>query len=161
MSMNILVETRIASESIFRKENPTLMAGEFAINNELTGIKIGDGKKSWEKLDYLNVPREVINKWHTMANGVTKSHLVTLPDINFAYTTVNVDSNPLIENIVDTIIKNKNFFTLEEIPAKTNSLDFKYDTLVFSGSEIFDTNFATSEEKGIGEISRLGFVSKF
>ena len=59
--------------------------------------KIGDGKTTWRELDNLLVSKETIDKWCTIAKGVTSSHLVTLPNINFAYTTVNVDSNPLVE----------------------------------------------------------------
>jgi hypothetical protein len=47
-----------------------------------------------------------------------------LPDINFAYTTVNVDSNPLIEDIVSTIINSKNYCGLLENKKDETSEDF-------------------------------------
>lgn len=162
--MNILVETRIAPKIVFDKENPILAAGELALEEELTGARIGDGKTAWRELDDLLVSKETIDKWCTIAKGVTGSHLVTLPNINFAYTTVNVDSNPLVEQVVDTIIKNKNYFSLRETK-KNEALQTNaslYNTLTFEGSEIFDIMFLTSaEQEKIDKISRLEFKGKF
>ena len=162
--MNILVKTRIAPRVVFDKENPVLAAGELALEEELTGARIGDGETPWRGLDDLLVSKETIDKWCTIAKGVTDSHLITLPNINFAYTTVNVDSNPLIEEIVDTIIGNKNFFGLQETK-KNEALQTEaslHNTLTFKGSEIFDIMFLTSaEQEKIDKISRLEFKSKF
>ena len=53
MSVNILVETRVAPRETFEIENPIIFAGEIAINEEGSGVKIGDGKKRWADLDYI------------------------------------------------------------------------------------------------------------
>jgi len=104
MSMNILVETRLAPKIIFDKENPTLFAGEFAIEEGLTEVRVGDGESKWGDLTPIHLPKEVMEKWYQIAIGTTNSHLVTLPDMNFAYTVVNADSNAMIEQIVDTVV---------------------------------------------------------
>ena len=162
--MNILVKTRIAPKVAFDKENPVLDAGELALEEELTGARIGDGETAWRELDSLSVSKETIDKWCTIAKGITNSHLVTLPNINFAYTTVNVDSNPLVEQVVDTIVRNKNYFGLRETK-KNEALQTEtslHNTLTFEGSEIFDIVFLTNaEQEKVDKISRLEFKGKF
>ena len=90
MSMNILVEMKVASKTVFAKENRPLGVGEIAITKDLTDVRIGNGENKWAELIPLELPREVIEKWYNIATGTTSSHLVTLPDMNFAYTTINI-----------------------------------------------------------------------
>lgn len=161
MSMNILVETRLAPKIIFDKENPTLFAGEFAIEEDLTEIRIGDGEKKWKDLTPIQLPKEVMSKWYDIATGTTNSRLITLPDINFAYTVVNADSNAMIEQIVDTIVMDKNYFTLTETKKNLIEED-KVGLLQFAGSSIFDVLFLTnSDQEKIQGISSLGFTSTY
>lgn len=109
---------------MFKKENPILAAGEIGIEKELTGAKIGDGITKWKELKSLNVPKEVLEKWYNIITSTSNSRLITLPDINFAYTTINVDSNPLIEDIVSTVISSKNYCGLLENKKDETSEDF-------------------------------------
>lgn len=146
MSMNILVETRLAPKIIFDKENPTLFAGEFAIEEDLTEIRIGDGEKKWKDLTPIQLPKEVMSKWYDIATGATNSRLITLPDMNFAYTVVNADSNSMIEQIVDTIVMDKNYFTLTETKKNLIEED-KIGLLQFAGSSIFDVLFLTNSDQ--------------
>lgn len=157
--MNIFVETRVAPKIIFEKEDPILMAGEIALEKELSGARMGDGVNPWSKLSVLEVPKDTLDKWYTLINSATNSHLVTLPDINFAYTTVNIDSNPLIEETIDVIIRNKNYFSLLE--TSSQNINNHYDTLTVDNSEITDFLFFTDPNyEKIDRISRLGFVGK-
>ena len=110
MSVNILVETRVAPRETFEIENPIIFAGEIAINEEGNGVKIGDGETRWGRLNYIeNITQDSIDKWLKIAKESTNSHLVTLPDLNFAYTVVNAESNDLVESIVNTTIQNTNY----------------------------------------------------
>ena len=157
--MNIFVETRVAPKIIFEKEDPILMAGEIALEKELSGARMGDGVNPWSKLSVLEVPKDTLDKWYTLINSATNSHLVTLPDINFAYTTVNIDSNPLIEETIDVIIRNKNYFSLLE--TSSQNINNHYDTLTVDNSEITDFLFFTDPNyEKIDRISSLGFVGK-
>ena len=92
MSVNILVETKVEPEIIFEKENPILIAGQIAITKEGSIVKIGDGINKWKDLETIPLPKEVIEKWLAIATGTTNSHLVTLPDMNFAYSIIGADS---------------------------------------------------------------------
>ena len=161
MSMNILVETRLAPKIIFDKENPTLFAGEFAIEEGLTEVRVGDGETKWRDLVPIQLPKEVMDKWYNIAKGTTNSHLVTLPDMNFAYTIVNADSNSMIEQVVDTMIKDKNYFALTKFKEKITDTHF-LDLLEFSGSSIFDILFKKGLElKEKQNINGLTFVSNY
>lgn len=121
MAINLLVETRVENEATFRQQNPTLFAGEIALTKELTDVRIGDGEKKWAELTPLNLPITVKEKWLKLVQSSTRSHLVTLPDINYAYSVVNVDSNSMLENVVKTIIEGNNYFDVYE--EKTSIID--------------------------------------
>ena len=56
MSLNILVETRVNSKTIFEKSNPSLSAGEIAITDDLTDVRIGDGETKWNDLYPIELP---------------------------------------------------------------------------------------------------------
>lgn len=47
MSMNILVEMKVASKTVFAKENRPLGVGEIAITKDLTDVRIGNGENKW------------------------------------------------------------------------------------------------------------------
>lgn len=156
MSVNILVEARVQPRVIFNKENPILGSGEIGLEEELLTAKIGDGVTHWEDLTPLKVTKETMERWYNIVKGTTTSHLITLPNLNFAYTTVDVDSNPLIEEIVSTMIKDKNYLGLYE--TKKDGINNFYDTLKFNSSDFFDMVFLTTdEEKKIQYISQFGF----
>lgn len=163
MSMNILVEMKVASKTIFAKENRPLGVGEIAITKDLTDVRIGNGENKWVELTPLELPREVIEKWYNIATGTTSSHLVTLPDMNFAYTTVNADSSSLVEEVIGTIFKDKNYVALEE-KQNTTIGENRIGLLNFfsSATSAFDIIFDTkSIQETIQGIDSLSFTSKF
>lgn len=161
MPVNIIVESRIQPRSIFKRENPILPAGEIGIEKELTDAKMGDGVTDWEHLSSLKVPKEVLEKWYNIITSTSNSRLITLPDVNFAYTTVNVDSNPLVEDVVSTVINSRNYCGLTENKKEETSQDFfkqNYNTMVLEGNDIFDFHFLTElDSEKITEINCLGF----
>lgn len=158
MSMNILVETRIAPEITFKKENPTLMAGEIAINKEGNSAKIGDGIKKWNELESIITSNEIIDKWLKIAEGTTNSHLVTLPDMNFAYSVITVDSNSMIEEVVRTIIQNNDYFSIIEKPKENIGSKTDVDgVLVLSAGGVQDISFDTIGEEKKSIISQISF----
>lgn len=161
MSMNILVETRVAPEITFARENPVLMAGVVAINKEGTCAKIGNGQDTWEGLTDVVTSRETIDKWLRIAESSTNSHLVTLPDVNFAYTVVTADSNAMIEQVVDTIIKNKDYFSITEVPRIDSDNQNELDgALVFNARGVQDLTFDTDGAERKTIISQLHLVNK-
>lgn len=161
MSMNILVETRVAPETTFNTENPSLLPGEIAINVEGTGAKIGDGVKPWQELTYIETSREVIEKWLTIANATTSSHLVTLPDMNFAYSVVTADSNAMIEQVVDTIVQNKDYFSITEEPKENlGAVSDEDGMLVLTARGVQNVTFDTEGTARKSKISQLRFVDK-
>ena len=96
MSMNILVKTRVAPEKTFQRDNDIIMAGEIAINKEGNYAKIGDGVTEWAKLAKIE-NKEIVDKWLQLVSKTSDSHLVTLPDMNFAYSIITADSNAMVE----------------------------------------------------------------
>lgn len=155
MSMNILVETRTEPEVVFQKENPVLLQGIIAINEECNYVKIGDGVKPWSELIKLELPKDVIEKWLTIANSANNSHLVTLPDMNFAYSVINADSNAMIEETIDNIILGRNYFELVETKDEITS---EHGTLSLKSKGVQDIIFKTqNEEERCKQISRISF----
>jgi len=56
----------------------------------------------------------VANKWRQIA-GTTKSKLVTLPDMNFAYTVVDVENNKdLINEIIEKLLSYNLYHTIKD-----------------------------------------------
>lgn len=157
MSMNILIETRVAPEVTFIKENPSLMAGEVAINEEGTGIKIGDGVNNWSDLEYIPHSTELINKWLTIANSTTNSKLITLPDLNFAYSVVTAESNPMVEDVVKNVIGTNNYIELNEVGVTETS---ENGILNLKGSEVLEFLSSTIPAARYENISRLAFVNR-
>lgn len=124
--MNLLVETRVDKKSSFEFEKPTLSLGQVAINKEgasagVSGVKIGDGTTTWDQLNYINVPSDVVDKWLTIAEGTNNSKLVTLPDLNFAYSVYDVDSNSELEEIVKAIANRNIYFSVNDKPTGSSA----------------------------------------
>lgn len=162
MSMNILVETRVAPGAIFARENPILGPGEIAINKEGDEARIGDGITHWDKLTNKVTAREVVQKWLIIAQSSTNSHLVTLPDVNFAYSVVSADSNSEIENTIENLVKNKNYLSVtEKINPEIDNTSEDIGTLTLAGSELFDILFLTeSSQDAIESIEKLRIVGE-
>lgn len=161
MAVNIIVETRVDSSVIFEKSNPLLYAGEIAINSEgfqsaeKTGVKIGDGIHTWQELDYLKTTKEVVEKWYQIATTSTNAKLVTLPDMNFAYTSVNADTSPMIESIIQTTLRQSDFFEICEESIDNND----YGVLKLKASGVQDLLFLTnSSSDRLTNISRLNLT---
>ena len=148
--MNIIVKTRLDTEENFEEKNPILFPGEIAISSNRTiainnddikesQIKIGNGKSRWKDSASVILPEEIISKWEKIAKEATNSQLITLPDLNFAYTTINTDSKAVIEDIVGTVIFNQNYLLIKE--------DSEYNQLIFSGAELQDIKFDNDKQE--------------
>ena len=164
--MNILVETKVLPKATFEKENPILHTGLIAINEEgvqldtttgeiISGAKIGDGTTPWEELDYIPATVEIIEKWLAMIKGTTHSRLVTLPDMNFAYSTIIADNNAMIEETVRKIINNGNYFKVVELP---NQESPETGILNLTAMGALDIEFRTSENLRQYKISKLSYT---
>ena len=163
MSLNILVETRVNSKTIFEKSNPSLSAGEIAITDDLTDVRIGDGETKWNDLYPIELPQQVIEKWYNIATGTTNSHLITLPDMNYAYTTINAETGSMIEDIIKASFEGKNYFALEESLLNETIYSEKIGQLKFfsDNDSVFDIIFSdNSDQQKIDGISDIKFVSK-
>ena len=115
MALNIIVETIIKPFDILKKENYIYNEGTIIFDQEgyghensgngvsVSGVKIGDGINSWSALPYLNVTESIASKWRQIAEGkgITTGKLITLPDMNFAYTVVDIEKNA---ELVDEIL---------------------------------------------------------
>lgn len=137
MSVNILVEIKVEPEIIFEKENPILIAGQIAITKEGSIVKIGDGINKWKDLETIPLPKEVIEKWLAIATGTTNSHLVTLPDMNFAYSIIGADSAGEVQQIIKEVVADTNYFQVTETDSFDNNL------LVLQGKGTQDIFFGT------------------
>lgn len=164
MSLNILVETRVNSKTIFEKSNPSLSAGEIAITDDLIDVRIGDGETKWNDLYPIELPQQVIEKWYNIATGTTNSHLITLPDMNYAYTTINAETGSMIEDIIKASFEGKNYFALEESQLNDITIDEeKIGQLKFFSDDnsVFDIIFSgNSNQQIINGISSINFTSK-
>ena len=176
MSMNIIVQTRVQPKEYFETINPILIEGEIAINKEgfvkdetilidengeptkalyETGIKIGDGVKTWNELDYLNVSESVVNDWLIIANGLTNSKLVTLPDLNIVYGVMDATKNEEIVRIVNDCALKTNYFTVSVQKEEENeeNVILNFDAVETQGL------WFEEEEQESEEISSLSLLS--
>ena len=164
--MNILVETKVLPKATFEKENPILYTGLIAINEEgvqldttsgeiISGAKIGDGATSWKELDYIPTTAEIIEKWLAMIRGTTNSRLVTLPDMNFAYSTISTDNNAMVEEAVEKLVSsNKNYLDIIELP---NQESPETGILNLTAMGILGIDFRTPENLRQYKISKLSY----
>ena len=165
--MNILVETKVLPKATFEKENPILYTGLIAINEEgvqldttsgeiISGAKIGDGATSWKELDYIPTTAEIIEKWLAMIRGTTNSRLVTLPDMNFAYSTISTDNNAMVEEAVEKLVSsNKNYLDIIELP---NQESPETGILNLTAMGILGIDFRTPENLRQYKISKLSYT---
>ena len=101
MSMNIIVPTVVKKEEDFGISNEIYPAGTILISDDKSWyFKIADGIEAWEKLDKRGINSEILTKWKAIAQGSINSHLVTLPDLNFAYSVVDTNNVSDITQIV-------------------------------------------------------------
>ena len=71
--MAVQIQLRRDTASNWTSANPTLAAGEFAVETDTDKYKIGDGSTAWTSLGYSSLPSNAI----TTAGGVTITGTMT------------------------------------------------------------------------------------
>ena len=159
MSMNILVKTRVEPEKTFQRNNDIIMAGEIAINREGNYAKIGDGVTEWARLAKIE-NKEIIDKWLQLVNKTSNSHLVTLPDMNFAYSIITADSNAMVEQIIRKLMTSNNYFSITEESREDTDVSDIDGILTLSAGGVQNIFFDTPEENKKTIVSQLCFKNK-
>lgn len=115
-AVNIILSARQASKAEFEVENPIIELDCFAINKEgyedtiTTGVKLGDGEKTWQELPYLtDVTPSLVTSWLEFEANAVKARLVTLPDTNFVYDLSEEFQNMVEENFNQNEVEHKEF----------------------------------------------------
>ena len=71
--MAVQIQIRRGTAAAWTSANPTLAAGEFAIETDTDKYKIGDGSTAWTSLGYSSLPSDAV----TTAGGVTITGTMT------------------------------------------------------------------------------------
>ena len=71
--MAVQIQLRRDTAANWTTNDPTLAAGEFAIETDTDKYKIGDGSTAWTSLDYSSLPSGAV----TTAGGVTITGTMT------------------------------------------------------------------------------------
>lgn len=115
-AVNIILSARQASKIEFEAENPIIELDCFAINSEgyedtiTTGVKLGDGEKTWQELPYLtDVTPSLVTSWLEFEANAAKARLVTLPNTNFIYDLSEEFQNMVEENFLQNQVEHTEF----------------------------------------------------
>ena len=153
MSINLIVDTMVKPADFFTKDL-IINSGTMAIDKDNNIVKFGDGITNWENLTPIQTTKEVINKWLTFNSTATTGKLVTLPDLNIAYTAISADDNVLVDNIVKEIYAGNNTFDIYQNEENTYNLIVEATGLLnFNFKEEEIENNSTGEELKISSIS--------
>jgi hypothetical protein len=82
MAVNTLMQIRRGTAAAWTSANPTLAAGEWALETDTKFLKMGDGSTAWTSLAYLTaLPTQTSNggKYLT-TNGTTASWATIVTD---------------------------------------------------------------------------------
>ena len=67
--MAVQIQLRRGTAAAWTAANPTLAAGEFAVETDTDKYKIGDGSTAWTSLDYSSLPSTAISNTVVDAKG--------------------------------------------------------------------------------------------
>ena len=88
--MAVQIQIRRGTEAAWTAADPTLAAGEFAIETDTDFYKIGDGSTAWTSLGYSSLP-----VGSAPINNPTFTGTVTIPDLVVNGTTSTINSTTL------------------------------------------------------------------
>lgn len=133
MSMNIIVPTVVKKEEDFSIQNEIYPAGTILISNDKSQyFKLANGIDTWENLSKCGINSEILTKWKAIAQGSINSHLVTLPDLNFAYSIVDTNNISDITQIVQKVINDQNSFLVKVSDGIEFSDSVQRDSVVYA-----------------------------
>lgn len=131
-AVNIILSARQAPKREFELENPVIELDCFAINSEgyedtiTTGVKLGDGEKTWKELSYLtDVTPTLVTSWIEFETSVSKARLVTLPDTNFVYDLSEEFQNEVEEKFNENLIAHKKIN--DDISSLENKVELNHE----------------------------------